>query len=329
MNNRNANSQLGSVIDQLGQNRNSEQLKSDRAELDKKIVDLLMKQQSTISGLQKSVAEGAESETTTRKVGNVNAGFYADVVGGSKQRLRKGDGAARVGAKIYAVILQDIEHRKLRNELEHNFEKEHFDNETKRQKELIDTITGKGKPKVPKPGRDEKGRFVKKDTEEAPAGKPATPAGKPATPAGKPATPAGKPETPAGKPATPAGKPETPAGKPETPAGKVEAKPATAVKAPEVKVPQAAAPTVTKTAGITKALPTAVKAVAVSAVAAGAFTSTESFANTMLPYAKQASDDLGGKIPPKALLGQWALESSWGKEPSGDYNYFGIKADKN
>jgi flagellar protein FlgJ len=325
MNNRNANSQLGSVIDQLGQNRNSEQLKSDRAELDKKIVDLLMKQQSTISGLQKSVAEGAESETTTRKVGNVNAGFYADVVGGSKQRLSKGDGAARVGAKIYAVILQDIEHRKLRNELEHNFEKEHFDNETKRQKELIDTITGKGKPKVPKPGRDEKGRFVKKTPEEAPAGKapsPKAPAGKAPAPAPAPAVKPAPTPAPAAKPA-PA---PAPAAKP---APKVEAKPTTAVKAPGVKVPQAAAPTVTKTSGITKALPTAVKAVAVSAAAAGAFTSTESFANTMLPYAKQASADLGGKIPPKALLGQWALESSWGKKPSGDYNYFGIKADKN
>ena len=31
-------------------------------------------------------------------------------------------------------------------------------------------------------------------------------------------------------------------------------------------------------------------------------------------------------VPPLALLGQWAIESSWGTKITGDYNYFGIKS---
>ena len=45
----------------------------------------------------------------------------------------------------------------------------------------------------------------------------------------------------------------------------------------------------------------------------------------MAPEAEKASKSLGG-VPANALLGQWALESGWGKKVSGDYNYFGIKA---
>ena len=37
---------------------------------------------------------------------------------------------------------------------------------------------------------------------------------------------------------------------------------------------------------------------------------------------------MGGTVPPEALVTQWALESGWGKRPSGDYNYFGLKANK-
>jgi len=49
----------------------------------------------------------------------------------------------------------------------------------------------------------------------------------------------------------------------------------------------------------------------------------------MYPYAKQASEKLGGKIPPEAILGQWAGESSSGKSVSAPFNYAGIKAGKN
>ena len=46
----------------------------------------------------------------------------------------------------------------------------------------------------------------------------------------------------------------------------------------------------------------------------------------MYPYAKTASEKLGGKIPPEAILGQWAGESGYGKSLSGRFNYAGIKA---
>jgi hypothetical protein len=46
----------------------------------------------------------------------------------------------------------------------------------------------------------------------------------------------------------------------------------------------------------------------------------------MYPYAKYASEKLGGKIPPEAILGQWAGESGNGKSLGADFNYAGIKA---
>jgi hypothetical protein len=49
----------------------------------------------------------------------------------------------------------------------------------------------------------------------------------------------------------------------------------------------------------------------------------------MMPYAEKASKALGGKIPPVAILGQWAGESSNGKSVSAPFNYAGIKAGKN
>ena len=50
----------------------------------------------------------------------------------------------------------------------------------------------------------------------------------------------------------------------------------------------------------------------------------------MYPYAQQASQKLGGKIPPEAILAQWGSESENGKKLSGaEFNYAGIKAGKN
>ena len=49
----------------------------------------------------------------------------------------------------------------------------------------------------------------------------------------------------------------------------------------------------------------------------------------MYPYAQKASQKLGGKIPPEAILGQWSTESGGGKSVSAPFNYAGIKAGKN
>ena len=62
--------------------------------------------------------------------------------------------------------------------------------------------------------------------------------------------------------------------------------------------------------------------------AAGVFASQKAFTDTMYPYAQKASQKLGGKIPPEAILGQWAGESSNGKNVSAPFNYAGIKAGK-
>lgn len=60
----------------------------------------------------------------------------------------------------------------------------------------------------------------------------------------------------------------------------------------------------------------------------GEFASKNDFLLKMYPLAIQASKDLGG-IDPSALLTQWGFESAWGKKVTGNYNYFGIKADSN
>jgi hypothetical protein len=176
----------------------------------------------------KDIAKGlskrssAVTPNTAKKVGNVNAGFYADAVSSSKPKLRTGDTAANIGAKIYAVIKQDNDERKLRSELTKNREEEHFEKEKARHEELIKAIKkAKEKPVVPPkgkkgpPARDTKGRFVKQEPTKpgapAPAAKPTEapkPAPKPAEapkPAPKPAEapkPAPKPaEAPTAKPA--------------------------------------------------------------------------------------------------------------------------------
>ena len=143
---------------------------------------------------------------------------------------------------------------------------------------------------------------------------------KPETPkaeAPKPELP--KAEVPKTKPAAP--KPETP--KPTAkPAETAPPAPPTATPAPPTVTPK---PPVVKPA-ITEAAKTAVK---VAATATGVFATSEAFAKNMFPYAKSASEKLGGKIPPEAILAQWAGESSNGKSLSAPFNYAGIKAGSN
>jgi flagellum-specific peptidoglycan hydrolase FlgJ len=141
---------------------------------------------------------------------------------------------------------------------------------------------------------------------------------------GKPKTEAPKTEAP--KPKTGAPKTETP----KTEAPKPTAKPAeTAPSAPPTATPTP--PTVTPKPPIVKpAIAEAAKtAVKIAAGATGVFATSEAFAKSMFPYAKSASEKLGGKIPPEAILAQWAGESSNGKSLSAPFNYAGIKAGSN
>ena len=182
----NNKSQLESVIGEL-KGQNSKELEAQRAAIDKQIVDMIVKQtamdpEDIIRGLSKRKRTAKSTpiqKNTANKVGNVNSNFYANAVSVSKPKLRTGDSVANVGAKIYAVMKQDIEDRKLNSELAKNREKEQFDEEKRRNEELIATIekAKKGvkaqKPKKELPPRDEKGRFIKKEPAPPKAGAPA------------------------------------------------------------------------------------------------------------------------------------------------------------
>ena len=204
----NNKSQLGSVIDELQGKRKG--LESQRAELDKKIVDLISKQsgmspEDLIKGLTKQktskrpISDVANPATRAKRIGNVNKEFYADAVSASKPKLRKGDTVTNIGSKIYATIKQDLEDQKLHSELAKNFEQEKFEQEKRRHDELMAAFAkAKAKPKRKIPERDEKGRF-KKVEKPAPAPAPTKPPapGKPSAPAPAPAkgpTPAPAPK---------------------------------------------------------------------------------------------------------------------------------------
>lgn len=132
----------------------------------------------------------------------------------------------------------------------------------------------------------------------------------------KPSAPTTKPTTQA--PPTP--KPTTQA--PTTPAPGPA--PAPAPSAPTAPIPKPSASPVRP--AITGAAKTAAK-VGISAI--GVFAATDIFAMNMFPYAKIASQKLGGKVPPEAILAQWAGESGGGKALPAPFNYAGIKAGPN
>jgi len=60
----------------------------------------------------------------------------------------------------------------------------------------------------------------------------------------------------------------------------------------------------------------------------GTFNDVNSFVKALKPWAEYVSQKLGGKIPPLAILGQWAGESGSGKNLPANFNYAGIKAGK-
>lgn len=60
----------------------------------------------------------------------------------------------------------------------------------------------------------------------------------------------------------------------------------------------------------------------------GIFSDENSFVKALKPWAEYVSQAIGGKVPPLAILGQWAGESGVGKSLPADYNYAGIKAGK-
>ena len=198
-----------------------------------------------------------------------------------------------------------IEATKKKRQAESNMAKEAKKRKTESKKEEKKDVTpkkGEAPPKVEtKPA--------------APAPKPAAPqapAPKPAAPAPKPAAP----QAPAPKPAAP----QAPAPKPAAPA-----KPAPTAKPVEAPAAPSAPSAVVQT--IKRGAKTAARAGAIVGIATAS--SVGAFAKEMFPYAKMASEKLGGKIPPEAILAQWAGESSNGKSVPAPFNFAGIKAGPN
>lgn len=60
----------------------------------------------------------------------------------------------------------------------------------------------------------------------------------------------------------------------------------------------------------------------------GKFNTKEEFIKGLFPYAQAVSEKIGAKVPPMAILGQWAGESGVGKNLPAPFNYAGIKAGK-
>lgn len=58
----------------------------------------------------------------------------------------------------------------------------------------------------------------------------------------------------------------------------------------------------------------------------GKFKNVAQFKQTLLPKANDVVERLNLKVPPVAILAQWALESANGSSPASAYNYAGIKA---
>lgn len=115
-------------------------------------------------------------------------------------------------------------------------------------------------------------------------------------------------KVPSGPPGTPASTAPSPSGQPQQPstAGTPPASP-TPAPAPSGETPQPK-PEGASTSGI--------------------FSDENSFVKALKPWAEYVSQAIGGKVPPLAILGQWAGESGAGKSLPADYNYAGIKAGK-
>jgi len=112
----------------------------------------------------------------------------------------------------------------------------------------------------------------------------------------------------------------------EPPPAKAEVQPAAPTPAPT-----AAAPTPAPTAAPAGVAPSPAPATAPDKKpegigSGGKFSKEGDFVSSLKPWAEYVSKAIGGKVPPFAILGQWAGESGSGKSLPADYNYAGIKA---
>jgi len=229
--------------------------------------------------------------------------------------VRSGDSFGDALGKFYALMKVRMETEKEQEEIDSLFTEEREEMEEKNHKELLAAILSlkpakKTRQQKRAEERKEKKKEESKDKVEAKKApeKAAEKAKAPEKAAEKPKAEKVEKEVAPKKQAEAPKKAEQIPEKPSTPAP--SAQPTT----PSVPTPKVS---------------TIAKVATVAGVgAAGVFASQKAFTDTMYPYAQKASEKLGGKIPPEAILGQWAGESGGGKSVSAPFNYAGIKAGK-
>jgi hypothetical protein len=162
------------------------------------------------------------------RLGNINTALYANVSEGSRNGMKKNDGLADVGAKLYNAIKISYDVKKLERELDKNFSKEHAAEDQRRHEELIREIE-KSKKKTPEPKKIKV--EIEKQAKKAETPKEKTPAAAPApvkTPTvGKvePKPTAKRAEAPAAKPTAKPAEAPAPAPAPAKPPAPAAAKP--------------------------------------------------------------------------------------------------------
>jgi len=94
----------------------------------------------------KDMFSGPKSNTAQAITSKVNTELYTKVGTSERPRLRKRDNAATVAAKLYSILRNDIEEKKLTKELKNNFREGRIDNEKRRHDEIMEALgyTGAG-----------------------------------------------------------------------------------------------------------------------------------------------------------------------------------------
>ena len=110
----------------------------------------------------------SSSLSSGRKLGNVDTAFYTNVTAGQKEGLRKGNGAADVAGKLFNLVKNHNENKKLDYELERNFEQELHEEDERRHKELIDQIKKSQNKKLSKVKIKKEAKVSPKKVEKVP-----------------------------------------------------------------------------------------------------------------------------------------------------------------
>jgi len=103
----------------------------------------------------KNMFLGPKSNTSQTINSKVNTELYTKVGSSKRPKLRKGDGAGTVGAKIYSILRNDIEEKKLTKELKNNFRESKVDNGKRRHDEIMEALGHSSGGKTEKTGKSD------------------------------------------------------------------------------------------------------------------------------------------------------------------------------